>query len=47
MHLQTIINQCGVSKNNNMIIGGDWHTILSLDLDKAGRICRVGETVTT
>jgi exonuclease III len=37
-HLQTIINQCGVSNNDNMIIGGDWNTILSPDLDKAGGI---------
>jgi len=46
-YLQTVIDKCGISKNDNMIIGGDWNTILAPELDKSGGVDRVGETVTT
>jgi exonuclease III len=46
-HLQTVIDKYGISKNDNMIFGGDWNTILTPGLDKSGGVDRVGETVTT
>ena len=44
-NLHRVIIQSGITRNDRIVIGGDWNTILSADMDKAGGIKRTGEVV--
>ena len=44
--LQDVTSQYKITKNDHVIVCGDWNTILSGDLDKSGSTTIVGETVT-
>ncbi len=45
-HLHNEITQIGITDNDCVIVGGDWNTIMSSDLDKAGGVIKTRETIT-
>ena len=41
-----MINQIGITRNEYVIVGGDWNTILDAKIDKAGGVIKTGDTKT-
>ena len=40
-----MIKQIGITRNESVIVRGDWNTILDAKIDKAGRVIKEGYTV--
>ena len=41
-----MIKQIGITRNESVIVGGDWNTILDAKIDKAGGVIKKGDTKT-
>ena len=44
--LHGVIKQIGITRNESVIVGGDWNTILDAKIDKAGGVIKTGDTKT-
>ena len=44
--LHGVITQMGITRNEYVIVGGDWNTILDANIDKAGGVVKKGDTKT-
>ena len=40
--LHGVITQMGITRNECVIVGGDWNTILEANIDKAGGVVKKG-----
>ena len=41
-----MITQMGITRNECVIVGGDWSTVLDANIDKAGGVVKKGDTQT-
>ena len=44
--LHDVITKSGIIRNDCVLIGGDWNTVLDSKLDKAGGVIKTGDTRT-